>query len=61
MKEFDHPNVLRLVGVCMDGGPAPYIVMPFMCNGSLLSYLKKDRNNLVLPVSKETSPNEVYI
>ena len=59
MKEFDHPNVLRLVGVCMDGGPAPYIVMPFMFNGSLLSYLKKDRNNLVLPVSDEFNPNEV--
>ena len=48
MSEFDHPNVLTLIGVCLDGGPAPYIVMPFMFNGSLLSYLKKERDNLVL-------------
>ena len=48
MSEFDHPNVLTLIGVCLDGGPAPYIIMPFMENGSLLSYLKKERANLVL-------------
>jgi serine/threonine protein kinase len=47
MSEFDHPNVLKLVGVCLDGGPAPYIVMPFMENGSLLSYLRKERDVLV--------------
>ena len=48
MYEFDHPNLLKLIGVCLDGGPAPYIVMPFMVNGSLLSYLKQERENLVL-------------
>lgn len=47
MSSLDHPNVLRLIGVCVDGGPAPYIIMPFMFNGSLLSYLKKERENLV--------------
>ena len=50
MKYFDHPNVLHLIGVCLDAGPAPYVVMPYMANGSLLHYLKKERNNLVLPV-----------
>ena len=48
MRNFNHPNVLTLIGVCIDGGPAPYIVMPFMSNGSLLSYLKKERFNLVV-------------
>ena len=48
MKFFDHPNVLTLVGVCVDSGPAPYILMPFMSNGSLLSYLKKERHNLTV-------------
>jgi len=33
----------------VDGGPTPYIVMPFMANGSLLSYLKADRKNLLIP------------
>ena len=48
MKEFEHPHVLGLIGVCIDAGPAPYIVMPFMANGSLLSYLRKERSNLLL-------------
>ena len=48
MHQFSHPNVLTLKGVCLDGGPAPYIIMPFMANGSLLSYLKKERDNVVL-------------
>ena len=48
MKQFDHPNVMNLIGVCINAGPAPYIVMPFMANGSLLSYLRKERPNLIL-------------
>lgn len=50
MLQFDHPHVLALIGVCVDGGTAPYIVMPFMSNGSLLSYLRKFRKELFLPV-----------
>ena len=49
MKHFDHPNVLSLLGVCLDAGAAPYVVLPFMANGSLLSYLKKERSNILLP------------
>ena len=52
MQKFDHPNVLQLIGVCLDGGPAPYIIMPFMTNGSLLSYLKKERDQLVITDSR---------
>ena len=48
MYELDHPNVLRLIGVCLNGGPAPYIIMPFMENGSLLSHLKAERESIVL-------------
>ena len=48
MKRFKHPNVLGLIGVCLDADPAPYVVMPYMANGSLLHYLKKERSNVVL-------------
>ena len=48
MSKFDHPNVLTLIGVCLDGGPSPFIIMPFMMNGSLLAYLKKNREALVV-------------
>ena len=53
MKEFDHPNVLTLFGVCVDAGPSPYIVMPFMAKGSLLSYLRKERHRLILSEDDE--------
>lgn len=53
MHEFDHPNVLTLVGVCLDGGPAPYVVMPFMANGSLQAYLKSRKNTFVLNAESE--------
>ena len=48
MRKFKHPHVMGLIGVCLDAGPAPYIVMPYMANGSLLSYLKRERGSLVL-------------
>ena len=46
MQEFNHPHVLSLIGVCLDTGPGVSIVMPFMTNGSLLDYLRKERSNI---------------
>ena len=48
MKELCHPNVMNLLGVCLDAGPTPYIVLPFMENGDLLSYIKKHRESLLV-------------
>ena len=48
MKSFDHPHVMTLKGVCLDGGPVPYIILPYMANGDLLSYLKKERHSLII-------------
>ena len=48
MKDFDHLNVLPLLGVCLDLGGAPYILTPFMNEGSLLSYLKRERPNFTI-------------
>ena len=59
MSSLDHPNVLTLIGVCIDGGPAPYIVMPFMFNGSLHSHLKKERSNLVISPDRELRADNV--
>ena len=56
MLSFDHVNVLTVKGVCLDGGTAPYIIMPFMANGSLLAYLKKNRKSLV--ISSEDADRE---
>ena len=48
LKHFQHQNVLNLIGVCVEATPAPYIVMPFMSNGSLLTYLRTEKSSLVL-------------
>ena len=50
---FEHPHVLNIIGVCVDAGPAPYIVMPFMANGSLLAYIRKEKLKLVVPTDNE--------
>ncbi len=47
MRDFDHPNILTLIGISVDAG-VPYIVMPYMANGSLRSYLMKERDNLTV-------------
>ena len=45
MLGFDHPNVLKLLGVCFDTDDhLPLIVLPFMANGDLRSYLLSLRN-----------------
>ena len=49
MKEFNHTNVMSLIGVSSGAsfsGGAPLIIMPYMARGSLLSYLRKERDQL---------------
>ena len=48
MSRFKHAHVMGLIGVCLDAGSAPYIIMPYMANGSLLKYLKKERTNIIV-------------
>jgi serine/threonine protein kinase len=42
MKDFSHPNVLTLMGVALDLNSTPCLVMPFMSNGSLSEYLRRE-------------------
>ena len=46
MAKFDHPHVLNLLGISFDMNKTPFLVMPFMANGSLLSHLRKNRKEL---------------
>ena len=59
MKNFSNLHVMSLKGVCVDGGPVPFIILPYMANGSLAAYLKKERKNLVM--MKDNSTSDVTI
>ncbi len=44
MKKFNHPNVLKLRGICFDENDLPMILLPYMANGDLLSYIREGRH-----------------
>ena len=52
MVHLNHPNVMKLIGVCIDKQVTPYIVMPYMSLGSLLSYLRKNREELMVNINE---------
>jgi len=45
MKQFDHPNVLPLLGVCVDPDDDDVfkVILPLMTNGDLRTFLKYNR------------------
>ena len=59
MSRFKHAHVMGLIGVCLDAGSTPYIIMPYMANGSLLKYLRRERKNIVL--MEDTDEDEVIL
>ena len=56
MKLFDHPNVLQLLGVCVDSEDDEMLraVLPYMPNGDLRTFLKQNR---VDPANTSEFPN----
>lgn len=44
MKNFKHKNVLTLIGVCLQEDSLPMIILPFMANGDLLTYIRNEAN-----------------
>jgi serine/threonine protein kinase len=59
MSQFDHPNVMKLLGVCVapaeegSGYTGPSMVMPFMARGNLLNFLRKESDNLFVASEEE--------
>ena len=59
MSRFRHAHVMGLYGVCLDADSTPFIIMPYMANGSLLQYLKRERDNIV--ILEDNDPDDVNI
>ena len=53
MQDLSHPNIMSIIGVCVYSSQGPSIVMPYMANGSLLDYLKRERNTLLMNFDAE--------
>ena len=44
MKSFNHPNIVGLLGMCLDSpDEVPLMVLPFMEKGNLKRYLQECR------------------
>ena len=56
MLSFQHPNLMSLVGVCLDD-EMPLLIMPFMSNGSVLEYIRHHKQELLL--TSEATDQEV--
>ena len=41
MIDFKHKNVLSLIGVVQEEGQRPLVVLPYMENGDLCTFIKK--------------------
>ena len=55
---FKHPNVMSLIGVCIDG-EMPLIIMPYMSNGNVLEYVKKNKEEIHFPIDQKVNEEEV--
>ncbi len=48
MKDFDHCNVLKLKGISFEDDSLPIVILPYMQNGDLLSYIRDADNKLTI-------------
>ena len=55
--DLHHDHVIQVIGICTEG-PIPGIIMPFMENGSLLSYVQK-KGDLVVPTDTQKDDAKV--
>ncbi|EJD54231.1 kinase-like protein [Auricularia subglabra TFB-10046 SS5] len=56
VRRVQHPNIIKLFGVCYVDGPSTYLVFPWMKHGDIIAYLKThphaDRLRLMIDVAR---------
>ncbi|XP_065349664.1 tyrosine-protein kinase Fer isoform X3 [Cloeon dipterum] len=64
LKQYDHPNIVKLVGICVQKQPI-MIVMELVPGGSLLVYLRNNANKLscrqLMAMCKDASSGMKYL
>ncbi|XP_065912513.1 hepatocyte growth factor receptor-like [Dysidea avara] len=64
MKSLHHDNILKILGVCLETdiqGGTVYIVLPYMVNGDLKTYLKNKRQSIIKRISQSFIHHEARI
>ena len=49
---------MTLIGMCIDG-EMPLIIMPYMSHGSVLGYVKQNKEELHFPIDQKVNQEEV--
>ena len=61
MVNFDHPNVMTLTGVILVEGGAPLLVMPYMVKGTLLTYVRENKDQFFVEDDNAEAADQVKL